>query len=381
MPARVFLHVGPPKTATTYLQSHLTHNADALAGLGVAVLGTQTELREAASELLGRGPRPGAEPRPGAWQELRERVAATEGDVVLSCERFSLLLEHHARALLQDVGGTEVHVVLTYRDGTAHLVSRWQERVKNGGTESWAEFCDRIAADSGFRDRMLRMRPPLEAWTAVLPPEQVHVITVPPAGSRRELVLERFCEVLGIPASSMHPSPSLAHNPSLGAAEAELVRLLNARAKGVLSPAARRAEVRDFLTGAALLARPADARLQPTHTAFDAARADTARLVEQVHAAGLPVHGDLDELLAVGRPERPQTSVGDEAVLAAAVQALAAMTKRAHEARHQVPEPPAPSWLHRLSTRVCPRDDGGIPRAHRGLRGSRVGAREPGGKD
>lgn len=341
MPRRITLHVGPPKTATTYLQRTLQASAPTLAGRGITVLASQPELRDAASDLIGRSPRPGALPPDGAWERLCARVAGISSDVVISCERFSLLLAHHAEAV-REAWSADLRVVLTLRDGAAHLASRWQERVKNGGTEAWPEFCSRIAEDGAFRDRMLRMRAPLEAWSEALAPEKIHVVTVPLPGAPRELVAERFGEVIGVPVSALTSATgAVAANTALGAAETELVRRLNVATRDSLGPDARRTEIRGFLTEQLLPPHGGRLRVDPLPEAFDAAREESRTLVSAIRAADHPVHGDLDELVHHRRPVDPVTTVPEGAVADAAVTALAAMTRRAHEARRH-PEPTAP---------------------------------------
>jgi hypothetical protein len=67
----------------------------------------------------------------------------------------------------------------------------------------------------------------LDSWARVVPPERLHLVTVPPAGSPRELLWERFASVLGLdPALATNPAKG--HNPSLGYASADLMRRLNA---------------------------------------------------------------------------------------------------------------------------------------------------------
>ena len=75
-----------------------------------------------------------------------------------------------------------LHVVLTLRDLCAVVPARWQENIKNGATASWAEFRDEIAESPTKLRRMTRATNTLEVWASALPPERVHVVTVPSAG-------------------------------------------------------------------------------------------------------------------------------------------------------------------------------------------------------
>jgi hypothetical protein len=358
MQQRIFLHVGPPKTATTYLQHLLRHNAIALAEHGTTFLGDQAELRDAASELLGNTPYADVPPRIGAWAQLCADVLAQPGDVVISCERFSLLRVPEATTVRNALDGRQIFVVLTFRDSAAHLPSRWQERVKNGGTETWPEFCDLVAGDAGFRASMLRMRSPLAVWSAVLPAEQVCVITVPPPGFPRSLVAERFGDAIDVPPGALEHSDAIPHNAGLGPAEAELVRRLNADMAELIGPGPGRSGVRDFLVRDVLALHPPQPRLEPSRAAFDAARADSDAVVAAVRAHGHPVFGDLAELSHADPPAGPATGVRDGAVLAAALEALAAVAQRSYDERRRAAElarRPLPAHPPTLRQRVTAR--------------------------
>ena len=68
MAGRVFVHPGPPKTGTTFIQTLLYSNADALRRHGLAVVGSQAQHFNVANELLQTRSRrgkavPGRRPR------------------------------------------------------------------------------------------------------------------------------------------------------------------------------------------------------------------------------------------------------------------------------------------------------------------------------
>ena len=180
---RVFLHPGPLKTGTTYLQSLLCANRESFLAQDVTIVGDQGSHHRVANELMRRkSPRTRQVPK-GAWNRTRAAVLRAPGDVVMSCERYSLFRVEHARRVLEDLADREVHVVLTLRDLVAVLPARWQEGIKNGGTATWAQFQDRIAEDPAQVRKMTRASSTLEAWAAALPAERIHVVTVPPSSA------------------------------------------------------------------------------------------------------------------------------------------------------------------------------------------------------
>ena len=97
---RVYLHIGAPKTGTTYVQDRLSRNAKTLAQHGVhfparAPLVSPGMFHfRAALDLLGQdwgGEQGHAE---GSWDALVRRVRRSRGTVIVSHEILALGLEH-----------------------------------------------------------------------------------------------------------------------------------------------------------------------------------------------------------------------------------------------------------------------------------------------
>lgn len=124
MPRRVFLHVGAPKSGTTYLQSRLHANRHALRRHGVLYpsgwLGEPRLHYWAALDVTGTCH--GVDPRRvhGAWDRLVARVRRARDDVVVSHELLARARPEQAARVLADLAatGAEVHVVLTVREGS-----------------------------------------------------------------------------------------------------------------------------------------------------------------------------------------------------------------------------------------------------------------------
>ena len=62
----------------------------------------------------------------------------------------------------------------------------------------------------------------LERWSVIAPPERIHVVTVPPSGTPPEVLLERFCSVIGVDPAALDREVPRA-NESLGQVQAELL--------------------------------------------------------------------------------------------------------------------------------------------------------------
>ena len=86
MTKRVYLHVGTPKSGTTYLQSILRGNAERLAEHGVLVAGeTHTDVVNAGL-VLREDPRAESLLDPherGAWKRIVQQVRGWQGDVAI----------------------------------------------------------------------------------------------------------------------------------------------------------------------------------------------------------------------------------------------------------------------------------------------------------
>ena len=94
MADRVFLHVGVPKSGTTYLQTTMWHNRPALRAQGVLYPGRRRmDHFHACQDLRGkRGPRPG-----GAWDRLRDELSDWPGTGLVTHEFFAMATAEQAQ--------------------------------------------------------------------------------------------------------------------------------------------------------------------------------------------------------------------------------------------------------------------------------------------
>lgn len=122
--------------------------------------------------------------------------------------------------------------MVTVRDLARQLPSSWQQELKSGKTDDYLDYLRRLQADerstSARRHPWIHLDPAavLSRWAKVVPPERIHVVTVPPSGSSPSLLLERFCRVLEIDPARLvqEQDPS---NTSLGRVQAEVLRRVN----------------------------------------------------------------------------------------------------------------------------------------------------------
>lgn len=233
MARRVLLHIGTPKTATTYLQDILFHNQDVLAKHGVHYPAERFDSHFRAGLDLIRREWGGLEDEVvGEWDALAARTRSLDGTVILSNEILAGATADQAARALASFGDAEVHVVLSVRDLARQIPAEWQETVKHYNTETYAEFLRIVMSREGRSAdlfwRVQDLPDILDRWARDLPPERVHLVTVPRSGSRHDVLLGRLIEAFGL------DDVPLAHgsdrtNASLGVPETAMIRLVNER--------------------------------------------------------------------------------------------------------------------------------------------------------
>lgn len=220
----LYLHVGPMKSGSTYLQNAATAMAPALrdAGLlfpldddGAWALQSRA-VREFRREAAGGG---------RAWRDLSERIASFDGDALVSMEFLSLYGAEDVARVRATLPEHRIVPVFTVRTALRLAPSVWQTAARNGTPEPWPEFASRLAARGAnpvkafFRKRQGLVRQ-FEAWSALGAPA---IVSVPEDRSDPAELWRRFCRTVGL-GDRVPYRPGEAVNRSLGYPSAELVR-------------------------------------------------------------------------------------------------------------------------------------------------------------
>ena len=232
---RVYLHVGLPKTGTTFLQTSLLRNRDALLEDGVLYPGGGERMFLAAVDVRGSHKAWGRKRSEveGCWDALARRARDHEGVTVLSQELLAGASARRVTAAMTMLTGLDVHVVVTARDPARQATAEWQEGVKHGRRLTFEEFRRRVLDGQSETDYARRFRAAqdlpevLARWGAHVPAGNVHVVCGPPAGAPPEVLWRRFGAVVGFDASRYEPAGGEALNASLGADEVDLLRRVN----------------------------------------------------------------------------------------------------------------------------------------------------------
>lgn len=238
----VYLHIGTPKSGTTYLQSRFSVNHERAAAQGLLWPGPSwgrhvNAVRDLRKLEKGEALRAG-----GAWDKLAREARGWGGDsVLISMEWMASLTAHQIRAAVESLQPARVEVILTVRDLLRSFVAQGQEMSKNYRTWPWSQLVEEVRGETdgpAARTFWRQQDVPsiLRRWLEVVPADRVHLVTVPPAGADPGVLWERFCSVVGIDGAGFDLPPS--DNASLGVVSTTLMQRLNtvAAAQGLSHP-------------------------------------------------------------------------------------------------------------------------------------------------
>ena len=340
MAARVYLHVGLPKTATTYLQTILWGNRDALEAQGVRLPGHSRRAHLWASRVVREHPAALAHPSPRereAWELLCADVAEWRGTALISHEFFAAASTEQAARMVSDLHPAEVHLVLTAREPLGLFTASWQESIKNRDTTPMADYARTESPKSTavWNWRTLDIHRVLERWSPVFPPERVHVLPLPGSDAPSREIWDRFAGVLDVDPYSVDLSQSFP-NASMGVVEAETLRRINHHLGDFSSAIDRGTYIRTFLADERLVPRKGD-RFWPDEERIEEIRKRGRAAVDYIASQEFHVIGDLDSLLVPDELEerRVPESVTDGEVAQVAVELAATLLHDVRDLRHQ----------------------------------------------
>ena len=362
---KVLLHIGEPKTGTTFLQHVMWRNRDELSAQGVVLPGHHPQDHYRASQDLRGIPKLASDPAgswTGEWEILARQAQQAPRVGVISHELFSAADPEQAERAVRSLEPAEVHVVITVRDMATLLPAEWQETVKHRNAKGFTEWLeDVIDRESYSADRrqwwFWRVHDTmaiLGIWAQYVPPQRIHVITVPPRGSDNALLWQRFAALLDVDPASVDITRARP-NASLGLPEIEFLRRLNAVLPEEVPDWFYMWNVKEGVAHRALAARPREGRLVIPAEREEWAAKQADVLVEGLSESDYDVVGDVDELrpLPVTEPAASSADPPAELVLDAAVHAAAAMVVNQYHRAHPAAKPqPSPDRQRGLVARV-----------------------------
>jgi hypothetical protein len=255
MAQRVVLHIGPRKTATTYLQRVLQALVRAQA-IPAEIYPVRTRGRLDHNQVPGLIDLARSRGEIGlqddAWTQqdgsdadrLLNAVAEAPGDVILSAEALSVLRASGAQAIVDALTPAPVDVIVTARALDRVLPSSWQQHVRNANIEGYTDYLDLRAEERESRIydtelkrafwRAYRYGDLVRRWQEVA--RSVSLVTVPSQSADASETWRRFRLASGVAElpEDPPPIPDDVANVSLTAAETFVLHGYNlaARAAG-----------------------------------------------------------------------------------------------------------------------------------------------------
>ncbi len=322
--ARAVLHVGLPKTGTSFVQGTMRANAAVLATRGVQLPAADGErLFLAVLHLTDRSQTWGRSGERGRkhWSSVVTETRGRQGTTVISSETLCLATDEQIARILADLSGVEVDVVVTVRDPARQVPAEWQEGVKHGRRMGYDEFLDTVLAESApeaparrrTRERFWRAQDPaqvLDRWAAQAGAEHVHVVTCPPPGAPRELLWTRFATVLGVGDLPIEV-PEAEANTSLGEVQTEVLRRINKRVTRRGNEKSYGDVVKRLYAGTILRSQAGEkVRLPDVHRARVAEISEA--WIDHIESSNFPVVGDLADLRPPASTSAPTSADGSQ---------------------------------------------------------------------
>lgn len=241
-----FIHIGAPKTGTTFLQNTLAQSREALRAAGVLYPGRRRDhLREVIDFQTIASRTGSAGEKPGPWTRTVREIREWSGKSIISNEFFCASSYEDIGTIVADLNFSDVHVIFTARDLARQLTSVWQENLKNGHTHTFAEFSDAIRGRRAVENPRISLTSILQLWSLQdaatilarwarhIGNDRIHVVTVPPPRSTGSTLADRFAAVTGLDSGLLRMSDDA--NRSLSFAEAGVLRRLNQGLDGDLN--------------------------------------------------------------------------------------------------------------------------------------------------
>lgn len=346
----VYLHLGTPKSGTTYLQNVMWRNRDRLREHGVLYPGHAAPAHYWATlDLQEAAYRGHVYPEvPGAWDRLVDEVRQWEGTAVISHELLTRSTPEQAKRALATLDFAEVHLVLTVRDLVRQIPAAWQETVKNKFQVGFGRYLNELKAPEDERGKhgqgfwlMQDLVDILRRWGGTVADEHVHIITIP-SGGPGDLLWRRFAGLVGVDHEQVAP-PEVEANTSLGAVETSLLRSLNRRLKGDLEWPDYERIVKHDLVPRVLGGRPDSRRIALGGADLEWAVGRAGQMLAEIGARSYDIIGGLDEVTPAppqpGRqaPRHPD-DVTPEELLEAALDAAKGLVLKVAERDREAEE-------------------------------------------
>lgn len=372
MAARVLVHIGLPKTATTYLQTILWDAPETMRAQGVLLPGRgRTDHLWTARTVCEAPALEAAHPRQRtAWRRIRAEIAEWEGTAIITHEFLAGASAAQAARMVEELAPARVEVVITAREPIGLFTTSWQESLKNRGVRRLPDYPGPVSQNplAIWNWRTLDLGLVLERWGDVVPADRVHILPLPPRGAPRDLIWQRFAALAGLNADAFDAAAGFA-NRSMGIAEAETLRRINehlVERELLVSALERGTIIRSLLADGLLVPRGGE-RYWPEPEQIDDCRRRGLKAIAMIEERGFDVIGDLADLESPEQLDVRRTigSVTDAEVADIATDLAAQLAAEVRELRRRLraarlelerppapPPPPPPTLPQRMRARL-----------------------------
>lgn len=336
MKPRLVVHIGAPKTGTTYLQSLLWDNAEYLRGQGVSLPGgKQTFHFRAGGDLFGptgldrtRGPH-----TEGMWKKFAKMVRRDSAPVVLMTdERLAGAPEDAALRVAELADHREIHIVYGARNLASLIPSAWQTQVRHGLKARFVEWAEAVLDQSpvglGQVDFWSRhdIEDVVNRWKkAVERSDHIHLITVPKSTQDPDLLWTRFAKAAGIP-ERLPVMEASRTNTTLDYAQIEFLRRVNVNVVDELDPEQYRRIVRNLLSNRAMSGHSRGPGPKLPLRLEQKVQDHATKINDFLRSTDCDFLGDLEDLEPELSDAHKKPATGE--VLRASIVAMSAMVKR-----------------------------------------------------
>lgn len=299
MAERAFVHIGTPKSGTTYLQTRLWANRAQLRSNGTLLPGRKLFDHNRASIEVRSSSHLDTESAP-VWQRFLHRAATYSGDLLLTNEWYVLATPEQRRAMISSLGSERTHVIVTARNLVRLVPAAWQETLKLGTGRDLRQFVAALDGDGGrWTWQALDPAAIVEAWGEHVPRSQIHIVTVPGDGADPGQLWERFAAAAGFEPTGLDPTGAKP-NESLGVEVARWLQdagpAMRTSVDAAYNPWTDTYRwIRRYLSHRILVPLGGDAiGVEPA--LVDALNERAEHSVARLQASGCHVHGDLADL-------------------------------------------------------------------------------------
>lgn len=346
----LYLHVGLPKTGTTYLQAILAANRGVLREHGFVYPFVRPEaMFHAAVEVRGDAQRWGLDPGliDGTWAALLDRARGAGGTAIISHEILGAATRTEIDAAVARAAHFDLHLVVTVRDLARQVPAHWQEGVKNGQTYSYAQFREQVvqAGLTGRDDEFWSeqdLLDTLDRWGRTVPAGRVRVVVCPPSGGDPSVLWRRFASAVGLTGMPVDLAQAHRANRSLGCTQVAQLRGINRVLDGRIPwPVYAHVVKRGFAQKVLVAETGPDDRALATDDLRVLLEDRTRAWISAITERGYHVHGDLDDLTprVFGGPGYDPDAVDPARVAARVEQAVPRLLAEAADRTRPDPKP------------------------------------------